>query len=99
MPGKQTPLTELGSLENRYGDYCARFGFRNSAGKMVLVRGPGRHDRHRAEIDLEQIRLSSTVGRTREEGLESALCELLGFEAFEFIGQLLETQKPTTLKN
>ena len=65
---------ELGSVEEHNGDYRACFQFRNNAG-LKHIRGPGRRDRHRAEIDLEQIRLASTAGRTREEGLEIMAAE------------------------
>ena len=76
MPPKSKPSSDLGSIEQTGpGTFRAHIQHRSAAGKYVHAVGPKRTSRTRAEIDLEQIRLSSTAGKTREEGLEIMAAE------------------------
>ena len=75
MPPQSKPLMELGGVEISDGTFRAHVQYRDVARKHTDIRGPKRSSRTRAEIDLEQIRLSSTAGRTREEGLEIMAAE------------------------
>ena len=75
MPPKAKPTIELGSVNGDGNASRAEFEYRNDRGQRVHIYGPRRDSRHRAEIDLEQIRLSSTAGKTREEGLEIMAAE------------------------
>ena len=76
MPRKQIPWMELGTVDTHNNDaFCAHLQYRSEKGVQINVRGPDRRDRHRAQIDLERIRLASTAAKTREEGLEIMAAE------------------------
>ena len=61
----QKPLTQLGSVAHFGDDYCARVQYRDSTGQLMHIIGPRRVEKERAEADLQQIRATGAVGRTR----------------------------------
>ena len=69
MPKTQTPLSELGAVQQRDDSFRAHVVYRNSAGIQTNIRGPDRCDKSRAKADLKQICAAGGAGRTREEGL------------------------------
>ena len=75
MPKKQTPLTELGSVQTHRDGYRATMQYRDDASTRNDIRGPLRLDEAHAEADLAQIRAAGAVGKTREEGLKIMAAE------------------------
>ena len=75
MPRTHNPWSELGSVDVHNNSFCAHVRYRSEAGVLKHIRGPDRHDHHRAETDLHQMRAAGAVGGTREEGLQIMAAE------------------------
>ncbi len=75
MPRKRAPLSELGTVAVHKVDHRAHINCRIAEGTQTYIYGPDRQDRHRAEVDLAQIRAAGAVGSTREQGLQIMAAE------------------------
>ena len=78
MPRNLPPLNELGGIHHHHdSSFCARVRYRNEAGVKVIIRGPDRADKQRAESDLQRMRAAGQIGKTREQSLEIMTAEAM----------------------